>query len=418
MITAEATPAWRLVERVAFRFAIVFGALVVYPFPIGALPKTEAFAAVLNQPLEWLVGWFATAILGLPEPSTAQTGAGDTTFAYVALLVYAIVASLATLAWSLADRRRVAYPRLAAGARIALRYWLAFTLLQYGFAKLVGGQFPPPGPGRLDERVGEMSPMGMLWTFMGASSAYTKFGGLAELVPGLLLLWRRTAALGALCAIAVMTNVVVLNFCYDVPVKLFSLELLVAAVLVALPDARRVLAAVLGLPVPPPPPPGPSMSIRRARVRLVTAAAIGIAIAWQLYDVRAQIGEGARPFDDLVGIWDVETFAADGATLPPLATDRERWWKLIVSARGVAVKRMSGELVPLVTAEHDAAAQQLTIAIGDTRPEIWRYRRADRQLVLDGRFGGKQLHVTLSREPEPLLVTRGFHWVQEVPFNR
>jgi hypothetical protein len=67
--------------------------------------------------------------------------------------------------------------------------------------------------------------MGLLWTFMGASAAYTIFTGLGELVGGLLLTTRRTALAGALVSAAVMTHVAVLNFCYDVPVKLFSMVL-------------------------------------------------------------------------------------------------------------------------------------------------------------------------------------------------
>jgi hypothetical protein len=40
--------------------------------------------------------------------------------------------------------------------------------------------------------------MGILWTFMAASTGYTIFAGLAEAVAGLLLLFRRTSTLGAL----------------------------------------------------------------------------------------------------------------------------------------------------------------------------------------------------------------------------
>jgi len=35
----------------------------------------------------------------------------------------------------------------------------------------------------------------------------------------------------------------------------------------------------------------------------------------------------------------------------------------------------------------------------------------------DAVLGGKCLHVTLHLEPEPLLTSRGFHWINEVPFN-
>jgi len=88
------------------------------------------------------------------------------------------------------------------------------------------------------EAIGDQSPMGLLWNFMGASAPYTIFGGLGELIGGLLLTNRRTALLGALISAAVMSQVVMLNFSYDVPVKIYSSELLLTA---------RVLIAPYGV---------------------------------------------------------------------------------------------------------------------------------------------------------------------------
>jgi hypothetical protein len=123
-------------------------------------------------------------------------------------------------------------------------------LLTYGFAKVPPQQFTMPGADLLLRTYGDSSPMGLLWTFMGFSPAYTMFAGLAELVPGFLLLFRRTATLGALVGTATMLNVVVLNFCYDVPVKLFSAHLLAALVVIALPDVPRLVNLfVLNRPV-------------------------------------------------------------------------------------------------------------------------------------------------------------------------
>ena len=64
-----------------------------------------------------------------------------------------------------------------------------------------------------------------------------------ECVVVVLLLSRRTATLGALVCLAVMTNVALLNWAYGVPVKLYSTMIVGghAAVLV-LYDARRLLA--------------------------------------------------------------------------------------------------------------------------------------------------------------------------------
>jgi hypothetical protein len=115
----------------------------------------------------------------------------------------------------------------------------------------------------------------------------------------------------------------------------------------------------------------------------------------------------------------VDRLVLDGTERPPLLTDAGRWHKIYFSERGAAVRPMDGLLVRFV-AKVDPA--QRTIAIKLQDDEVWRYtlptdgERAT--LVLDGTFGGKPVHAELRRESDPLLVTRGFHWVQEYPFNR
>src|SRR5437899_11151387 len=101
-------------------------------------------------------------------------------------------------------------------------------------------QFPPPALDRLVQPFGDASPMGLAWTFVGASPAYEIFTGTGELLGGLLLTMQRTTLLGALVAAGVMAHVVALNFCYDVPVKLFSSHLLALALWLMIPDARRL----------------------------------------------------------------------------------------------------------------------------------------------------------------------------------
>jgi hypothetical protein len=85
--------------------------------------------------------------------------------------------------------------------------------------------------------------MGVVWAWMGASYAYNVFAGIAEMGSGFLLFFRRTVTLGALASIAVLLNVVMINFAYDVPVKLYSSHLLLMAVFLLAPDLKRFLNA-------------------------------------------------------------------------------------------------------------------------------------------------------------------------------
>jgi hypothetical protein len=115
-------------------------------------------------------------------------------------------------------------------------------MISYGLAKvsLDLNQFPEPGAWQLEKKWGDSSPMNVLWAFMGASRPYTIFAGLGEVTAALLLVWRRTAIVGAMVALGVMANVMMMNFCYDVPVKIFSTHLVVAALMIMCFDGGRL----------------------------------------------------------------------------------------------------------------------------------------------------------------------------------
>ena len=409
---------WSLGRRIALRFGVIFGALFIFPFPLYWIPKLGSFADDLGRPFTWLAVWVAQAILGLPRPVTEPSGSGDQTADYVRMLVMVVLAAVATVVWSILDRRRPGYPRLAAVAHVVLRWYLASVMLSYGFAKLTTGQFPAPLPSTLDQRIGEISPMRLIWTFMGYSAPYTMFAGLGEAVGGFLLMWRRTATLGALIVAVVMTNVVLINFCYDVPVKLYASAYLVMAILIALPSARRVIGAVLGHATAGAPE-RPRLSPRLERVRRVSKLAmfaiLGCIVYSELGSVRKE-----PPHHELEGIWIVDTFTADGVTHPPLATDPERWGHVPINPRGMWLTPMIGER-RWFGLKVDESAHTMTLTPEDTAhgPMTWRYAHpAPDQLVIDGVDRGHQVHATLHLQPDGLLMTRGFHWVNEQPFNK
>jgi hypothetical protein len=306
--------------------------------------------------------------------------------------------------WSLVDQARRDHRTLHEVLRIGLRYVLALTMLSYGLAKVLKSQFPEPSPGRLVQPVGEMSPMGLLWTFMGYSTPYTVFAGLAEVVGGVLLFWRRTTIAGALLLVVVMGNVVLLNFCYDVPVKLYSTHLLVMALVLLAPDAPRLARAVLARVAP--------LAVRRRRLALAAKLAfIGVGVYgmidshWESY---TQWGDGA-PKPALEASWEVEGFDAD-----------ERIRRITIATRGATVWTVAGKQ-RRYKAVHDEAAGTLTLGGWQEDAPSWTLRatRPDAEhLRLTGILDGLPVDLRLRRRTDFLLMDRGFHWVNELPFNR
>jgi uncharacterized membrane protein YphA (DoxX/SURF4 family) len=403
---------WPLPQRIAFRFGVLVAALLMLDHTLLYVPGSVHVYVAVQRTWHWLASELGH-VLGLDVPPLQFTGSGDQLFHYLQLLLIVMVGVVGTTAWSLAARAR-AYPRLAATMIVALRYYLAAVLIGYGIAKLTPMQFPPLWLGRYDATYGEMSPMGVLWSFMGQSPAYTWFAGAAEVTGAVLLLWRRTYVVGALISIAVMANVVLLNFCYDVPVKLFSTQLLVMLLVVVAPQARRLGATLLGYRSPELPPRVRGTQ-RSERVRRAIKVVVVGLIAWralQQYSFAQQLAE-RRQVSALHGIWRAERVVIDGVEHAPLFTDDARWRKLIFHEYGLTI-RFATDRRQHMRVEIDERAQTITVMRGVLRTE-WRYHRPDADhLVIES----PQLHAELVREPAPLLQTRGFHWIQEEPFNR
>jgi uncharacterized membrane protein YphA (DoxX/SURF4 family) len=333
-------------------------------------------------------------------------GSGDTTFGWLQTACVIAFALVATLVWSILDRRRREYRTLHEALRILVRLVLAWALLSYGSVKLLQTQFPPPSPSQLLERVGDESPMGLLWTFMGASTAYNVFAGLGEAVPGLLLFFRRTTTLGALLAAAVMSNVVMLNMAYDVPVKIYSSQLLLYAAFLALPDARR-LANVLVLNRPAPAAPGRAPFQKRWLVwghRLARVFMVGFVVytcASQAHEGWKTYGAGkAAPKSD-ASRWLSVAFEGDGSVRIGRGNEERTWYKTDgePSKEGFVLQE-----------QKDDEATGPKIPVSYTRPDA-------EHLTLEGTFDGVRVHAELVKKKFELL-NRGFHWVNEAPYNR
>src|SRR5262249_12503991 len=128
-----------------------------------------------------IVKWTGQNVLRLEQPITIRpNGSGDTTWNYVQVFCFAAIAAAAALVWSLVDWRSTDYSRVREGLRVYVRFYLACQMILYGTMKVIPAQFPPPALDRLVQPFGDASPMGLAWTFVGASPAYEIFSGAGE----------------------------------------------------------------------------------------------------------------------------------------------------------------------------------------------------------------------------------------------
>lgn len=103
---------------------------------------------------------------------------------------------------------------------------LFLFLFKYGWDKIVKTQFYLPEPNILYTPFGKLSKDIAYWSLTGSSYAYTVTLGFIEVATALLLLFKRTQFLASLLSVAVFTQIVLVNFSFDISVKVLSCSLL------------------------------------------------------------------------------------------------------------------------------------------------------------------------------------------------
>jgi uncharacterized membrane protein YphA (DoxX/SURF4 family) len=433
---------WNVATLIAFRFGTCYFGAFGLALAIGLIPVLLAgigidgpwstmrrLIHVIRPPIEWI----GTNLLGLHVESS-QVGS-DSAFQWSALYCIAVLSLVATLAWSVLDRRQ-RHDRLQTWVWTVLRLMLATAMFYFGMAKLIPTQMPFV-LNRLVEPYGNFSPTGALWAQVGISQPYQILLGAAEVLGGLLLLVPRTAAAGALVCAFDLTQVFILNMTYDIRLKSVSSQLLLLSLFLLAPYARRLFTALFTDRAVPAAESVPLFTRRGAnRVAVIAQVCVGVVVlaafggqGWQQF---------TRPTPNLYGIWQVDGFSTEGYRRDPLLTDELRWRRVIFDRPFL----MSDPV--MVTVQHmddsfevfggtiDPAKHFIDLdnriklgSFEETPTSIrltywWPDDGTDR-IVIDGEdFAGHRIHAWFTHlDPASFpLVERGFNWVQEQPYNR
>jgi len=125
-----------------------------------------------------------------------------------------------------------------------LRYLSAFLLLLYGSSKLLGRQFSV-APELALRPIGSLSGHQLAWYYYQYSHVYAALLGLIQMAGAALLLFRKTALLGAALLLPVMTNILLINLFFFITWgAVCTSTLIFAAMLAFLWRDRRALLGV------------------------------------------------------------------------------------------------------------------------------------------------------------------------------
>jgi hypothetical protein len=441
-INPAITTEWTLSRKIGFRFFCCLFILYTFPFPLSNFP----FGAEVNKISEHLLGWFfwlldqvtnfwhwlipmvGKYLLGLDTPITIFTnGSGDTTYDYVLLFTQVLLSLIISIVWGVLDRNRKSYNTAYYWLCVLTRYYLAGMMLVYGLIKVFHLQMGYPSLARLLQPYGNSSPMGLVWTYVGQSKAYSAIVGISETICGLLLLFRKTTLLGALLSLIVMGNVVIINFCFDVPVKLFSSVLELMALYLAWPYFKQLnqlfikhKPAVLEKYVQP--------VFKRKWVRIGVKVLKILIIADALYygtigniDSMKQYGD-LRIKPVLYGIYNSELIVKNNDTIPMLLTDTASWKQLVIDREGFSVVKLMNDSIRRFNFKVDTVAHTAIVFTNqDTvHKSTLHYARDLNNLILTGKIKDDSIFMRFKRFDENsfILMNRGFRWINEFPYNR
>jgi hypothetical protein len=419
---------WSEPKRLAFRFCFLYFATYIFFTPNNELPLINTLYDGLNNLLHRFIPLFSQHVFGYRKPITIFTnGSGDTTYDYM-LWFFGIVLTLAgTIFWTLLDRKRKDYHALYYWIRVLVRYYLFYTMISYGFFKVIKVQFPFPSLYRLVQPYGDSSPMGLAWAWMGYSTTYNYFAGCAELLGGLLLLTRKTTAIGALISLGVMTNVFMINIGFDVPVKLLSFNTILMCLFLLEKDIQRLINFfILNRTAPPSDLAFPHYTRKWWRYSLpgiklffiVSLTWLTVSDAWGYYKGYGDIA----PKPPLYGIYYPETFMRNNVPVPPVQTDTTRWNRLIVAYKDYGSIRLMNDSIKSYQFRIDTLTKTAVLySFSDTlNKSRFNYVVDPPFLTLTGKMDGDSVFIKLKRfdENQFRLVSRGFHWVSEYPYNR
>jgi hypothetical protein len=440
----------RAIRGYCSSFVLWYWICFTFPFPLDLVGLPFAFVEPKDQPA-WLKAagekygavysgiitrkdnacvWVGDRVLHV-ETVIQPTGSGDTVRAYVGCLCAVAVAAVAALlwsaiAWSVRRRKPEWDPDrgLHGIVRILVRFFLCEMLFGYGFAKVFPLQFAQPSAFRLGQQLGDMSPMGLLWTFMGFSPIYQMFTGAVEVLAGLLLTTRRTTLLGSLVALVAMAQVFTLNMCFDVPVKLYSFNYLVMACFLLAPGLPRLIdSLVLGKAVA-----AMSFAPLFGSVKLDRVARVLRTLVVLLMVLGQVAGSFQRwsemyggPPAPVLGRWDMVSIQV--AKNKPADDDPMNWSWLDFS--NSKIMRLSGPKPPttvyMITWNTESKKLTLTKVRAPQSSATFDYKVPEPDLLeLEGTMDGKLISAKLKRAAEKRyeLMSRGFNWIQELPYNR
>ena len=403
-----------------FIFTIVFVSLFIIsvPFPYYVIPDVGNYIAPYFEAIIRYVGVFVLRL----DRSSVYDIISDSTGMYIhaALLfiVSILVALISYFISPLATHKQRCYYELYVRG---ISYYVSLQLLIYGFDKLFKHQFYLPEPNILYTPLGHLSKDILYWSTIGSSYSYSVFSGVIEIIAAIFLLFKSTRKLAALLAMGIMIHVMVINFGFDISVKVYTCFLLYLTILLSYPTIKKmVVLFVLNKPVDieknelahP-------TNSKKIVYYLCKALVIGC-LFWEglyVHVVTHNFNDDKAPRPFLHGAYNVECMIKNGDTLTPVLSNKEYIKRIFIHREGYLITQLMNDEMQDYKLEYDTAHQFLTLSSPDMTSLKVHYKQTtkDSILILKTKIGNDSTTIItklidISKLP---LMQPYFHWTAD-----
>lgn len=234
---------WKNYEKVAFRIAFIYFLILCIPMYWKFYEHifTLDFSKITYQDIQSIVAFWP------PQFVTIKTEEGVFGLLnYINFVITLIPALIGGLIWSALDKKRISYNTLYYWIRVLARYRLAYGMVGWGLKKIFPMQMVLPTIGMLNTNFIDMAEKKLYWSHVGIAPVYESFLGFAEFIPGLLLLNRKTAVLGAALSAVVTFNITIANHAWDAGVGVPAFYFTVISVFVLWNDFPKIWKLLVG----------------------------------------------------------------------------------------------------------------------------------------------------------------------------
>jgi hypothetical protein len=419
---------WPIWKKIIFRFFFIYFILEIAPITwLDAIPGVSSVTQYYGKLTDWLVTEANALFFHIRTQLVPENRSGDTSMGWARLWTYLCIAAVAALIWSVLDKKRPNYIHLNYWLCLFTRYYVILIALTYGIIKLFGQQMGFPDLHQMATPLGDLAPMRLSWLFIGYSRTYQFFSGAMEVLAALLLLNRRTISLGVLVATGVFLNVMMLNLSYDIPVKIFSMQMEFICLFLLVNESGRLINFFL---LNKPAPEGKIYHfkytkkwMRIGRV-ILKCIIIAVGLIFPFYQSFSRYTQHHLEKESVKnGVYAVERYRLNNKDIPLSTADTLRWKDLIFE-NGLGSVGSSDTLFrhrynrAYFSYGLDSAKHLLGFKKYGNTPEYFlefKYAIPDSNtIILDGLKGKDSLHVELKRTNRHFqLDERQFHWLSE-----